>query len=500
MLASISSACLLGIDGHAVRVEVHLANGLPGFTIVGLPDAACREARDRVRAAVTNSGYAFPGRKITVNLAPSWLRKAGSGLDLAIAVGVLAASEQVPGDQLDRLAFFGELGLDGSLRPVRGMVSLVDAAPCPTVVVPAASVAEATVYGRHQVRSACRLVEVVEALQGEAPWPEPPDPSAEATAVEAVPDLADVRGQHTARQALEVAAAGGHHLLMVGPPGAGKTMLASRLPGLLPPLGVDEALEVARIRSALGEPLPAGELAWRPPFRAPHHTASPVSLTGGGTGTLRPGEVSRASRGVLFLDELGEFAPSVLDALRQPLEEGVIRITRANATAVFPARFLLVGATNPCPCGEIGPDGCTCSDGERVRYRRRLSGPLLDRFDLRVDVDRPSADELLRGSTGEPTSVVAARVREARARAASRGVVANAHIPRHRLEELCPVTPESEGVLEGALIAGRLSARGLDRIRRVARTLADLAGEDGPASAVHVRMALALRAQPLVAA
>jgi len=499
VLASIASASLLGIDGHAVRVEVHLSNGLPGFTIVGLPDTACREARDRVRAAVTNSGFTFPGRKITVNLAPSWLRKAGPGLDLAMAVGVLAASDQVPGDQLDDLAFYGELGLDGSLRPVRGMVSLVDAAPCGTVVVPAASVVEAAVYGRHEVRCARRLLEVVEALRGEAPWPEPPDP--QAPEVEAmVPDLADVRGQHAARQALEVAAAGGHHLLMVGPPGAGKTMLASRLPGLLPPLGVEEALEVARIRSAVGEPLPAGDLAWRPPFRAPHHTASPVSLTGGGTGTLRPGEVSRASRGVLFLDELGEFAPGVLDALRQPLEEGVIRITRANATAVFPARFLLVGATNPCPCGETGPDGCTCTDGERARYRRRLSGPLLDRFDLRVDVDRPSADELLRGVPGESTSVVGARVREARARAAARGVVANAHIPRHRLDELCPVTSESEAVLEGALIAGRLSARGLDRIRRVARTLADLAGEEGPASAVHVRMALALRAQPLVAA
>ncbi len=501
MLASISSACLLGIDGHAVQVEVHITSGLPGFTIVGLPDTACREARDRVRAAVTNSGFTFPVRKITVNLAPSSLRKAGSGLDLAMAIGVLAASEQVPGDQLNELAFFGELGLDGSLRPVRGMVSLVDAAPCPTVVVPAVSVPEATVYGRHDVRCARRLIEVVEALRGDEPWPDPPPVGEPSSATgPRLPDLADVRGQLAARQALEVAAAGGHHLLMVGPPGAGTTMLASRLPGLLPPLGRDEALEVARIRSAVGEPVPVGSQATTPPFRAPHHTASPVALTGGGTGVLRPGEVSRASRGVLFLDELGEFAPAVLDALRQPLEEGVIRITRAHASATFPARFLLVGAMNPCPCGEAGPEGCTCADGERARYRRRLSGPLVDRFDLRVDVGRPSPDELLRGEPGESTAVVAARVREARARAATRGVIANAHIPRHRLDELCPVTPESEGVLEGALVAGRLSARGLDRIRRVARTLADLEGEDGPATPTHVRVALALRAQPLVAA
>lgn len=347
--------------------------------------------------------------------------------------------------------------------------------------------------------SARRLVEVIDALKGEEPWPEPPAGAVALPPAAPPPDLADVRGQAAARHALEVAAAGGHHLLMVGPPGAGKTMLASRLPGLLPPLVTDEALEVARIRSAVGEPLPPGGLCHTPPFRAPHHTASPVALTGGGTSALRPGEVSRASHGVLFLDELGEFTPSVLDALRQPLEEGVIRITRAHASATFPARFLLVGAMNPCPCGEAGTAACRCSDAERSRYRRRLSGPLVDRFDLRVDVDRPTPDELLRGEPGEPTAVVAARVREARARARARGVEANGRIPRRHLDEFCPITPECEPVFEGALVAGRLSARGLDRVRRVARTIADLEGVDGPFGTDHVAMALALRAQPLPA-
>jgi magnesium chelatase family protein len=497
VLASIAAASLVGIDGHAVRVEVHVGTGLPTFTIVGLPDAACREARDRVRAAVANTeGVDFPTRKIIVNLAPSSLRKAGSGLDLAIAVGTLVASDQLDPEAVAGTAFLGELGLDGALRPVRGMVSLVAAARAEAVVVPDRSATEASVTGRHEVRCARRLGDVVAALRGERSWVEAPPPEV-GRPEPPPPDLADVRGQPVARKALEVAAAGGHHLLLVGPPGAGKTMLASRLPGLLPPLGTDAALEVARVRSAVGEPLPGEGLSRRPPFRAPHHTASPVSLTGGGSGTLRPGEVSRASQGVLFLDELGEFTPSVLDALRQPLEEGVIRIARAHAAAAFPARFLLVGAMNPCPCGEGPGEPCRCSDVQRSRYRRRLSGPLLDRFDLRVDVPRPEPEALLRGEPGERTAVVAARVEQARQRAAERGVAPNARIPRRCLDELCPITAEGTDLLEGALSTGRLTARGLDRVRRVARTLADLDGHAGPLGPDQLGVALALRARPV---
>src|SRR5690349_14380330 len=371
--------------------------------ISGLPDAACKQSPDRIKAAAANSGMSIPNRRLTVNLSPASMPKAGSGFDLPIAIAVLAAAGLVPAEVVAPMVHLGELGLDGSVRPVRGVLPAVLAAArlgVEAVVVPADNAAEAALVPGMTVLPARSLAALVARYRllgaGGVPEDDPVVAAVPESDPAAVPDLHDVVGQDEARLALEVAAAGGHHLLMVGPPGAGKTMLASRLPGLLPPLGRDEALEVARIRSAVGEPLPAGELATVPPFRAPHHTASPISLTGGGTGLLRPGEISRASRGVLFLDELGEFAPAVLDALRQPLEEGVIRITRAMSSATFPARFLLVGAMNPCPCG-AGGHGCTCTDGEQARYRRRLSGPLVDRFDLRVDVDRPTPDELLRG-------------------------------------------------------------------------------------------------------
>lgn len=499
MLATVPSASLLGVDGQAVTVEVHVSNGLPGFTVVGQPDSVCREARDRVRAALLSSGCPWPLKRVTVNLAPSGVRKAGAGLDLPIAVGLLVASGEIPPEAIVGAGFIGELGLDGTIRRVAGMVPLVDALAAATAVVPWPCAAEAEVVGRHRVRAAPTLAALVGALKGELPWEVPPGPAAVCDPVP-VPDLAEVRGQPFARLALEVAAAGSHHLLFVGPPGAGKTMLAERLPGLLPPLSDAVALEATRIHSAAGLPLPGGLLR-QPPFRAPHHGASAVSLVGGGSAWMRPGEISLAHGGTLFMDELAEFPRSILDQLRQPLEEGVVRVCRARGTVSFPARFLLVGACNPCPCGLGGPSGwCRCSDAVRDRYAGRLSGPLLDRFDLRLHVERPDPGDLLGGGGGESTAVVAERVRRARELAATRGVAVNALIPGGRLDELAPLTRRASSLLEGAVRAGSLSARGLGRVRRVARTLNDLGGLDGPIDDEVISTALSLRSEALLRA
>jgi magnesium chelatase family protein len=500
VLGLVPSASLLGIDGHAVTVEVHITSGLPSFTVVGLPDASCREARDRVRAALTSSGATYPMQRVTVNLAPPTVRKVGSGLDLAIAVAMLVASGQLEQHQVGGLAFLGELGLDGAVRPVSGTVCLTEALGDGPLVLSADSVEEARLVGNRTLHPVRSLAEVIAAAKGVQAWPTP-GPAPAPSPAPVLPDLADVRGQPVARFALEVAASGGHHLLMLGPPGAGKTMLASRLPGLLPPLSDQEALETTRVHSAAGLGLPCDGLVRHPPFRAPHHGASSVALVGGGTSLMRPGEISGACHGVLFLDELAEFAPHVLDALRQPLEEGVVRVARAAATVSFPARFLLVAAMNPCPCGYGSrPGGCQCTDGARVRYQRRLSGPLLDRFDLRIEVGRPTVEDLLSQQPGESSSSVAARVLEARDLAVLRGVRCNAELPVARLDEVAPLAPEAATLLEEALRSGRLSARGLHRVRRVARTIADLQGAPDQVGAAHVAMALSLRVDgPLVA-
>ncbi len=500
MLAAMSSAVVSGVDGYAVSVEVHAGHGIPGFTIVGLPDVSCREARDRVRAAILSSGLTWPLQRVTVNLAPSGVRKTGAGLDLPIALCVLAASNQIDAEQLRNLGAVGELGLDGSLRPVNGLVSMAGAVECIDLIVPAGRSAEAAIIRPGSVRQAFHLREVVDGLTGRGPLPPLVEIGAGSSPDEPRAELADVRGQATARLALEIAAAGGHHLLMVGSPGAGKTMLAHRLVGLLPELDSVDSLTVTKIHSVAGVAGPLPGLVRRPPFRAPHHGASAVALIGGGTTAIRPGEISLSHGGVLFLDELGEFPVVVLEALRQPLEEGVVRVSRAAASATMPARFQLVAAMNPCPCGEgLALGGCRCSDAARGRYARRLSGPLLDRFDLRIEVAPPDPVLLLGGSGSggeETTDVVAARVADARDVARSRGVRSNAELSAQELDRYAPLSAGAHRLAERALVDGELTGRGLRRARTVARTIADLSGRHGPLDASDLRLAIALRVRP----
>ncbi|MFE9682492.1 YifB family Mg chelatase-like AAA ATPase [Streptomyces sp. NPDC006285] len=518
------SVALVGVDGVVVEVQADLEPGVAAFTLVGLPDKSLTESKDRVRAAVVNSGGEWPQKKLTVGLSPASVPKSGSGFDLAIACAALGASERIDPRVLADIVMIGELGLDGRVRPVRGVLPAVLAAAdagYEQVVVPESAAAEASLVPGVSVLGVRSLRQLIAVLTDEPVPDEDPDEQGRtdplaglrlpgagaATGMHGMGaaqydqghDLADVVGQLSARTAVEVAAAGGHHLFLEGPPGAGKTMLAERLPAILPPLGRGESLEVTAVHSVAGLLPPGKPLVDVAPYCAPHHSATMQALVGGGQGVARPGAVSLAHRGVLFLDETPEFSSHALDALRQPLESGHVVIARSAGVVRFPARFLMVLAANPCPCGRFSQRDtlCECSPSAIRRYQARLSGPLLDRVDLRVEVDRVTRSQLTeRGARGESTETVADRVRTARERAAARLAGTpwrtNSEVPGRELRSRWYASPGAMEEAERSLERGVLTARGLDRVLRVAWTVADLAGRDRPGAA-DVTLALQLR-------
>jgi len=496
MLASLESAAVVGIEASPVHIEVDLCFGLPRFQLVGLPDTSVKESRDRVHAAIRNSGFEFPQHRIVINMAPADVRKAGSSFDLPIALGVLAASGSVLSRDIRDVVIVGELSLDGTIHPARGVLPIAVAARrqgTPAMLLPAGNAAEASVVAGLRLLPVRTLAEAVAVLnQPPDQWPIPPPPAPRPeSGIDTGLDLSDLRGQAFARRALEVAAAGGHNLLMIGPPGAGKTMLARRLPTVLPPLSFDEALEATAIHSVAGLVPPGAGLLVDRPFRAPHHTISDAALVGGGAHP-RPGEVSLAHHGVLFLDEMPEFERRVLDSLRQPIEEGRITVSRATRSVNFPARFMLVAAMNPCPCGYAGSAAraCRCTPPQIERYRGRISGPLRDRLDLIVEVEPVPIGALGSGPPGETSASVRRRVLEARERQAGRQPQLNARLHARALPKTCALDLAGRSLLDRSAERLSLSARAYHRVLRVARTIADL---DGASRVIDAHLAEALQ-------